>query len=83
MLSKTNKRKRQLDKLRHETQYIEWMIDPFPQITVRKEVPPEKGNKIGERPPEPGFELKVFDKQYGNQCCPNLDIKRILGGTHN
>jgi len=26
--------------------------------------------------------LKVLDKQHRNKCCPNLDIERILSGTH-
>jgi len=56
------------------------MIDPFPQVTVRKEIPPKKCHEVRERPPQRGLELEVLDKQHRGQCCPNLNIERILSG---
>jgi hypothetical protein len=58
MLSKASEWKWHLDRLGHQRQNIEWMIDPFPQITVGKEIPSEKGNQIGERSPEPGLKIE-------------------------
>jgi len=71
-----------LDGLLLEWMNIEWAVDPFPQVTIRKQVPAQECHQIGERPLELGLELKVLDQQHGNQCCPNLDAEGILTGPH-
>ena len=58
------------------------MIDPFTQITICKEVPPEKDNELGEQPSELGIKLKILNKQHREPRFPDLDIDRIISGTH-
>jgi len=72
MLSKTSERKRYVDRPGHQRRYIEWMIDPFSQISSGKELPPGKGSQTGERPSEPGLELKTRDKRHGDTMIPGV-----------
>ena len=46
-----------------------------------KKVHPQQGDQIRKRPLLLGKELKVFQDQDGNQCCPNLDLDCIGAGT--
>jgi len=52
-----------LDRLWQYRLYIEWAVDPFPDISVGKEVPAQERNQVRERPSELGLELKVLDQQ--------------------
>src|SRR5262245_35559147 len=55
---------------------IRWrkgFMEPLPQISVNKQVHPQEVDEIGEGPVGLSSELKVFQQEHRNQCCPNLN----------
>ncbi|MCZ7591449.1 MAG: hypothetical protein M5U15_04515 [Kiritimatiellae bacterium] len=56
-------------------------LDPDPQVPVGEKVQPQQRHEVGEVPAAFGFELQILDQEYGDQCCPNLDMHRVGGGA--
>jgi len=82
MLSKTSSEQDLLDLARYERWGLEGVIEPVPQIAISKEIPVQQSYEVGKRPGVLGSELEILYQEHGDQCCPNLDEKGILGSAH-
>jgi hypothetical protein len=58
------------------------LIEPRPQLAMRKEVHPQQGDQVRQRPREAGPQLEVLEEQDGDQRRPDLDLEGIGAGPH-
>ena len=56
-------------------------VEPFPQIAIRKEVPPQQRHQIGDGPPPLGTELQIADDEHRDQGGPNLNAHGVGAGA--
>src|SRR5262249_36184540 len=57
------------------------MMQPLGQLAVGKQVEPQHGCQVGQRPVCLGEVVKPFQQEQRDQGCPNLDAKRVLAGA--
>ena len=48
------------------------LIEPRPQVTIRKQIHPQQGDEIRQRPSEGGFEPQVLEEEQRDQRGPDL-----------
>src|SRR5579863_5422500 len=54
---------------------VKGIVEPGEQIPINEELLAKQRAQIGQRPPEGGAELKIFQQQHGYECCPNLRLQ--------
>ena len=47
-----------------------------------KEVHPQQGDQVGERPREAGPQLEILEEQDRDECRPDLDLQGVGAGPH-
>jgi hypothetical protein len=52
------------------------MIEPYPEITMRKEIHPKNSRRIGKRPVKFPIQPQVAKDRHNDQCCPILNLHR-------
>src|SRR5215510_8552246 len=78
MLSNSAKVKNSLKlRLLSQQRRCEGFIQPGPEISIDKEIHSQQRGQIRQRPSKLRFHLEVLQNQHGNQCGPNLNVKRI------
>src|SRR5438309_7048500 len=60
----------------------ERLIEPGPQVTIRKQIHPEQRDEIGQGPAERGFELQVLEHEQRDQSRPDLNMQRVGRGPY-
>lgn len=56
-------------------------MEPLIQLTVSKQVQPQQGRQVGQRPVGLGEVMQPFEQQEGDQGCPNLDTQGVFAGA--
>ena len=82
MLSSISEPQYELFSCRHDRRHLKGTVHPGPEITIGEQVIPEQGDKVRDRPVEPGTEHQVLEKKDGDQCCPDLDHDGICRRAH-
>src|SRR5438132_7930617 len=57
----------------------ERLIEPGPQVTIRKQIHPEQRDEIRERPAEGRLQLQVLQDQQRDQRGPDLNVQGVRG----
>jgi len=60
---------------------FEWVVEPFPEISIGKQVQSKQGHQSTESQIAFGAKLKIIKNQHGNQCCPNLRLQSVGTGA--
>src|ERR1019366_4450706 len=60
----------------------EGVLQPAAEIPIGEQVQTQHGSQIGEGPLRLGEMVHPFQKQHGEQRCPNLNQQRIPSGAH-
>src|SRR5882724_3606941 len=59
----------------------EGIVEPFVEVAIGKQVEPDHGYEIRQRPSPFGAKLKESEDEDGDQSGPDLDVKGVLGSA--
>src|SRR5213594_2543604 len=79
LLSKLTERQGELLRCFDGRRFLEWTIDPGPQIPMREEVHSQQRDQVRQGPSELRLQLEVLQDQHRDQRCPNLSLQRVGG----